>query len=53
MIKLNNNKGGRKMTVKEVNAMLDRCGIDKTKVYIKGLQEKINEKEREDKINKE
>ena len=41
------------MIIKEVNAMLDKCGIDKTKVYIKGLQEKINEKEREDKINKE
>ena len=41
------------MTIKEVNAMLDRCGIDKTKVCIKGLQEKINEKERENKINKE
>ena len=37
------------MTIKEVNAMLDKCGIDKTQVYIKGLQEKINEKEREDK----
>jgi len=41
------------MRAKEVNAMLDRCGIDKIKVYIKGLQEKINEKERENKINKE
>ena len=27
------------MTIKEVNAMLDKCGIDKTKVYIKALKE--------------